>query len=91
MSFTSLEFLLLLIAVFAVYYVLPLRPRMWLLLIASYVFYCSWKPVYGLLILVSTAIDYVAARAIGGSESSTRRRLALAASVVTNLVYALAK
>jgi len=54
MSFTSLEFLLLLTVVFAVYYFLPPRARMWLLLIASYVFYCSWKPAYALLILLST-------------------------------------
>jgi len=85
MSFTSLEFLGLLAGVFVVYYFLPLRARMWLLLLASYAFYCSWKPVYGVLILLSTAVDYGTARAIGRSENPAVRRGALALSVLTNL------
>ena len=50
MTFVSFEYLALLLATVALFYVLPGRARLVLLLIASYVFYCYWEPWYGYII-----------------------------------------
>jgi alginate O-acetyltransferase complex protein AlgI len=52
------------------------------LLIASYVFYAWWNPLYLILIVYSTAIDYVAVMRM---DVSPRRKPWLIASVVNNL------
>jgi len=39
--------------------VIPQRFRTTLLLVASYLFYMNWKPVYGLLILGLTFVNYI--------------------------------
>lgn len=56
-----------------------------LLLAASYFFYGSWKVEYLGLIIFSTAVDYIAARVIGGTDDKIKRALALSASVASNL------
>ncbi|MGD8241066.1 MAG: MBOAT family O-acyltransferase, partial [Armatimonadota bacterium] len=52
------------------------------LLVASYVFYAWWNPLYLGLIVYSTAIDYFA---VMGMTRSRRRRLWLALSIANNL------
>jgi alginate O-acetyltransferase complex protein AlgI len=52
------------------------------LLIASYVFYGWWNPLYLLLIVYSTAIDYVA---VIRMDRSRRKKLWLCGSIVNNL------
>ena len=52
------------------------------LLIASYVFYGWWNPLYLFLILYSTTVDYTAVTMMARSR---RRGLWLAASIVNNL------
>jgi alginate O-acetyltransferase complex protein AlgI len=61
MTFASLEFGALLLLTFGLYYFLPQRGRMILMLAVSYIFYCYWNPMYGVLIFASTALDYLAA------------------------------
>ncbi len=58
------------------------RLRLPWLLVASYVFYGWWNPLYLGLIVYSTAIDYFA---VARMARSHRRRLWLALSVVNNL------
>lgn len=53
------------------------------LLMASYVFYAWWNPLYLLLIIYSTAVDYVAVMMMDRSRS--RRKLWLLMSIVNNL------
>ncbi|MCP5058343.1 MAG: MBOAT family protein [bacterium] len=55
------------------------------LLAASYFFYGAWDWRFLGLILLSTAIDYLAALRIEASEDQTRRRTWLWASLATNL------
>ncbi len=85
MTFASLQFGLLLLASLGLYYFLPQRGRLVLLLVASYVFYCYWNPVYGILILASTLLDYAMGLAIARARTGRGRRLALWTSVVGNL------
>jgi D-alanyl-lipoteichoic acid acyltransferase DltB (MBOAT superfamily) len=56
--FNSFSYLLFLPVVFLVYWAIPAKWRIGFLLAASYFFYMSWKPVYGLLIFALTAINY---------------------------------
>jgi alginate O-acetyltransferase complex protein AlgI len=83
--FNSLTFLIFLPLVVAAYYLLPHRMRWVLLLIASYFFYGYWKVEYLSLIVLSTVVDFVAAQIIAQSSNTTKRRIALAISLCTNL------
>lgn len=85
MTFVSFEYLALLAATFALYYLLPWRARIALVLVASYVFYCYWQPWYGYLIGSTTLIDYLAALGMHRSQDPRRRRLYLIGSVTANL------
>ncbi|MEM9531455.1 MAG: MBOAT family O-acyltransferase [Pseudomonadota bacterium] len=85
MLFNSLEFLAFYSLVVAVYFALPHRGRLWLLLLASYYFYASWKVEYALLILTSTLVDYAAGLAMGAAGDRRRRRAWLLLSLTVNL------
>ncbi|MEE8522639.1 MAG: MBOAT family protein, partial [Thermoanaerobaculia bacterium] len=76
----------------AVYYLLPRRARHLGLTLLSYLFYGWANPAFVLLMLFSTAVDYLCGRVIAArgpvSEGEPRTRaqkIALAASVVANL------
>ncbi len=64
MLFNSLAYLIFLPLVVLLFWASPHKARAPLLLIASYVFYMSWKPVYGLLILGLTVVNYLFGLAI---------------------------
>ena len=87
MLFNSVEYFVFLPLVFAAYWSL----RKWVsvqnlvVLIASYVFYGWWSPWFLLLIVASSACDYILAQAIHSSFSLTRRRLLLVLSLGFNL------
>ncbi len=71
MSFTSWEFAVLLASVFALYWRLPWRGRIWLLLGASYFFYGWWDARFLALHFTTTIVDFFAALAMN------RQRVAL--------------
>ncbi len=87
--------------VLLVYYAAPRRARHALLTVASYAFYGWANPLFMLLMLFSTCVDYLAGlvqaydgfsgwgrpvpEPIPGTPRSRTRRLALAASIVSNL------
>jgi len=82
--FNSLTFLVFLVVVLALYWVLPRRPRIWLLFLSGLVFYGFWRVEYLAILLASAITDYLAALAIAGSANVARRRLYLGASLVVN-------
>ena len=58
MIFNSIQFLIFLPLITAIYYIIPKKIRyIWLLLI-SYYFYMCWNPKYVILIIVSTLITF---------------------------------
>lgn len=63
---------------------MPHRLRVPLLLVASYVFYMSWRPVYGLLILGLTLGNFLLVPLI--ARSVTRKKLWLGVVVAANLI-----
>lgn len=85
MIFTSPEFVIFCLVVIPLYFVTPGRARWLLLLVASYFFYAYGNLIYLPLIMLSTAVDYTAARMIHGSDSARVRRVWLVASIAVNL------
>jgi alginate O-acetyltransferase complex protein AlgI len=61
-----------------------MRARVWVLLVASYVFYAAWDWRFCGLILGSTLLDFLVARRIPSARGS-RRRVLIALSVFGNL------
>ncbi len=86
MVFASFLFLFWFLPAFLpIYGALPPRWRNLWLTIGSFVFYGWWRPHYVLLMLGSTLLDYLAARAMGATDSGRRRQLWVVVSVVSNL------
>jgi alginate O-acetyltransferase complex protein AlgI len=83
MLFHTWPFLVFFIAVYTIYLALK-KTRYWLhwLLVASYFFYGWWNPLYLLLIVYSTLLDYVAVARMDGSR---HRKFWLLVSIVNNL------
>jgi alginate O-acetyltransferase complex protein AlgI len=86
MQFPTTQFLGFFLVVFAVYWALPRhRWRMLWLLAASCAFYMSWSPLFILLLLGSTSVDYFLALRIESLASPRARRGLLALSIGVNL------
>jgi alginate O-acetyltransferase complex protein AlgI len=86
--FNSLEFLVFLPVVFALYWFVArrtLRLQNLLLIGASYVFYGWWDWRFLSLIVVSSLVDFLVGLGLARTEASGRRKLLLLASLVTNL------
>ena len=87
MIFSSLTYIFFLFAVVLLYWKLPQRFRIPLLLLASYVFYACWSPPWGLayapLLLLNTGFAYGLARAM--VRFPARKKLLLILGVATQL------
>jgi alginate O-acetyltransferase complex protein AlgI len=82
--FNSLQYLVFLPTVFLLYWLLPHRVRVPLLLVASYVFYMSWKPIYGLLIAGLTLSNFFLVKFIASDEA--RKKVWLGVVIAVNLI-----
>ena len=87
MSFVSWQFAALLAAVVPLYWRLPWRGRIWLLLGASYLFYGAWDSRFLALILTSTVIDFYCGLGMAG-KPERRRRLFLIACLPGACLFA---
>ncbi|MEL6105905.1 MAG: MBOAT family O-acyltransferase [Planctomycetota bacterium] len=86
MLFNSIEFVLFLPVVFCLYWLARgLFARNLLLLAASYVFYGWWDTRFLLLIIASSAIDFVVGLSLGNCNTAWKRRALLAVSLIANL------
>ncbi|MCW5898872.1 MAG: MBOAT family protein [Flavobacteriales bacterium] len=85
MLFNSFEFAVFFPLVAAAYFLLPHRWRWLLLLLASYGFYMAWRVEYAVLLLVSTLVDFTAARGIAKARDPKGRRHWLWLSIAVNL------
>lgn len=73
MLFNSLQFAIFLPFVVALYYLLPHRARLPMLLVASCIFYMAFIPAYILILFVTILIDYVAGLRIERVHGASRR------------------
>lgn len=85
MLFNSIEFLVFLPIVFALYWALKRRGQNILLLIASYVFYGWWDWRFLSLIVGSSIVDFIVAKHLHASEDKRKRNLLLGISLAVNL------
>src|SRR5579864_6841685 len=83
MLFNSFEFALFFPLVVALYFALPYRLRLPMLLVASCVFYMAFIPIYILILFVTIGIDYVAGIYIEKSEGTARKALLLISIIST--------
>ena len=58
MIFSSLQYLLFLPLVTILYWRTRGTTRLWLVVAASYFFYMSWLPIYGVLLFVMTCVNW---------------------------------
>lgn len=79
MLFNSIQYLLFLPIVVALYWSVPRKARAVVLLIASYYFYMSWMAAYGLLLGGLTAWNFFMGWLIGRPSARWRRTLFVAA------------
>ena len=84
MLFNSLQYLVFLPAVFFLFWVVPHRLRVLLLLAASYVFYMSWRPIYGLLIAGLTLGNFLLVPYI--AKTTVHKKLMLGLVIAVNLI-----
>ena len=85
MLFNSLDFVLLLGTVLALYGFLDRRRQNWLLLAASYVFYGFWNWRFLALVFAAAVVDYTAGRGIAAAATGRGRRGWVVCSVAFNL------
>lgn len=85
MLFNSFEFAVFFPLVVLLYFLLPHKYRWALLLVASYYFYMCWKVEYAILLVISTLIDYLAARRMGGLSTKRERKPWMWFSVIVNV------
>ncbi len=86
MLFNSVEFLIFLPIVFALFWVTPARFRWIPLLIASYFFYMYWNPKLVFLILFTTAVSFVCGMLLERYADRPRaKRVILAVTLVSSL------
>jgi alginate O-acetyltransferase complex protein AlgI len=85
MRFDSVRFAFFFPIVVAIFWCTPRRFRWVVMLISSYYFYMCWRPVYSLLLVLITAIDYVVGLGLTRVARPKKRRAILLASLASNL------
>jgi alginate O-acetyltransferase complex protein AlgI len=86
MLFNSNQFLIFLAILLIVYY--SLRSLRWqnvLLLVASYIFYAAWDWRFCALLLITSAVDFFAGRALADLPAGRQRQTALSIGLTVNL------
>lgn len=85
MLFNSLTFIVFFAGVLILHNLpLPWRFKKFNLLWASYLFYAAWNPPFVLLLVLSTVMDWFAARGLYSAKTPTTRRWWLAATLGVN-------
>ncbi len=85
MLFNSISYLLFLVIVVLIYWLLKGTARIYFLTLASFIFYGFWKPVYLILIVAISLIDYFLAQGIESSKTNRLRKAYLIFSLVVNI------
>jgi len=86
MVFSSFTFLLVFLPIMlAVYYMVPFRLRNGILFLGSLFFYAWGEPVYVVLVLFSTVVDFVHGQLVERFRGTRKAKVALISSVVINL------
>lgn len=87
MVFNSIDFLVFIALFFPVYFALKGKSRLWLCLLASYLFYGWWDYRFMGLIMASTLIDYFLGLRLEDSDDPKQRKTFLYISLFVNLGF----
>ncbi len=82
MNVISLIYFIFIAVTVAVYYLIPKKLRPLVLLAASYGFYLSAKPIYGVFLVGITAITYLSGRCINRISSQKMRKRIMLSTVI---------
>jgi len=86
MQFNSLTFVVFFAVVVTLYYSLSSwTARKTILVVASYLFYAAWNPLFIVLLWISTIADWTIARRISATPDRVRKRLLVTLSLSINL------
>ena len=86
MTFNSYTFILFFAVILCMYYSrIPWKAKKTTLIAGSYLFYAAWNPPFVLLLILSTIIDWFAAKLIYTSERKTHKITWMIVSVVVNI------
>ena len=85
MIFNSVTYLLFLSLVVCLFWVLPQRARLWMILVASLIFYGFWRPEFLVVLLLSAGLDFFAAQRVEDSADDSVRMRWLLFSMMVNL------
>lgn len=85
MFFNSVSYLFFLIFSVGAYWILPVKFRVWWVLLASLVFYGFWRIEFVFLVSFSAFIDYFFSLKIHASIHPTKRKLLLLTSLLSNI------
>lgn len=86
MLFNSLSFILFFPVVLTTYWLLPTQKyRNYFITLASFFFYMSWKPVFGILLLTCVVITFFGG-AVSGNNNNKYRKLAATITVALNIL-----
>jgi alginate O-acetyltransferase complex protein AlgI len=85
MLFNEIEFWIFFLATISIFYALPFRFAKVFLIMASCVFYSWWNPKFVILLFIPTLIDFYTADQIGKTNSTSRKKMFLMLSLVSNL------
>jgi alginate O-acetyltransferase complex protein AlgI len=86
MVFSSLNFLFIFLpAVILLYFISPRKLRNLILFVSSLVFYAWGEPIYVVLMLFSTLVDYTHGYWVDKHRGTTKAKIALVSSVIINL------
>ena len=85
MLFNSYQFLIFFPLVSILYFVLPQKYRVTILLIASVIFYIAFIPKYIFVLLTLIFVDYFAGILIESTKNKKKKRVYLIASILSNI------
>jgi D-alanyl-lipoteichoic acid acyltransferase DltB (MBOAT superfamily) len=84
-NFNTLEYLVFLPVVAVLHVFAPHKWRWALLLAASWLFYFSWEPMAGLLLVLTTLVSWLCALGVGKTQGKASKKALTAASIVFSL------
>ena len=85
MNFNTPEYLVFLPVVAILHAILPQKRRWALLLAASWLFYFSWEPLAGALLVLTTLVSWLCALGVGRARGSAAKRALAALAIAFSL------
>lgn len=85
--FNSLQFAIFLPIVFIIYWIIPIKIRWLILLVASYYFYMSWNAKYIFILVLTTIISFFSALLLEKADTEKKRKIILASSLICCLAF----